>query len=173
MVLRGWLELSDFYAVDLESIDGTTYSMDIYREQVILVVNVASQCGFTSQYSGLEALWKTYQDQGFSVLGFPCDQFGGQEPDTDAEIATFCETAFGVTFPMHTKVKVNGPQTHALYQHLKKAAPGLLGSQGVKWNFTKFLVGPGGMPVRRYGSMAKPESMVADIKKALGISDVP
>jgi len=131
------------------------------------VVNVASRCGFTPQYEGLEALHRQYKDQGLVVMGFPCNQFAGQEPGTDSEIATFCETRFNVSFPMFAKLKVNGDDAHPLYQYLKGEKPGLLGTEAVKWNFTKFLVDRDGRVVNRYGSADKPEKIAADIAALL------
>ena len=133
----------------------------------ILVVNVASKCGFTPQYEGLEKLHRTYKDRGLTVLGFPCNQFGAQEPGAAAEIASFCQKNYGVSFPMFTRIEVNGDTAHPLYQHLKKAAPGLLGSEGIKWNFTKFLVNRTGAVIKRYASTQAPEAMASDIEALL------
>jgi glutathione peroxidase len=147
-------------------IDGTKQPLSAYRGKVLLVVNTASQCGFTPQYQGLQALYQRHRAAGLEVLGFPCDQFGHQEPGGDAEIATFCERNFGVTFPLFSKVEVNGAGTHPVFVHLKKAAPGLLG-QGIKWNFTKFLVDRQGRAVKRYASATPPEKLEAAIEKLL------
>lgn len=135
--------------------------------KVLLVVNVASKCGFTPQYAGLEALYRTYKDRGFEVLGFPCNQFGAQEPGNDAEIGAFCSTTYDVTFPVFAKIEVNGPQADPLYEHLKKAAPGLMGLTSIKWNFTKFLIDRKGNVVRRYAPTTKPEDIAKDIESLL------
>ena len=157
------MNIYDFTAT---SITGKETSLEAYRGKAILVVNTASKCGFTPQYKGLEKLYEDYADKGLVVLGFPCDQFGHQEPGTDGEIAEFCELNFGVTFPMFAKVEVNGPNAHPLYKWLRKVKSGLMGSR-IKWNFTKFLVDRDGNPVKRYGSTTKPEKLAADIEKAL------
>jgi len=146
--------------------DGTEQPFSAYRGKVLLVVNTASQCGFTPQYQGLQALYRRHQAEGLEILGFPCDQFGHQEPGDDAGIATFCERNFGVTFPLFKKVEVNGPGTHPVFAHLKQAAPGLLG-QGIKWNFTKFLVDRQGRVVDRFAPATAPEKLEADIEKLL------
>jgi glutathione peroxidase len=151
----------------VDDIHGKAVPLDRYKGEVLLIVNVASQCGFTPQYKGLEALQKRFHDRGFEVLGFPCNQFGGQEPGTESQIATFCETSFGVTFPMFSKVDVNGEGAAPLYRHLKSARPGLLGTEAIKWNFTKFLVGRDGQVLARYAPNDTPESIAADIEKAL------
>ena len=135
--------------------------------KVVLVVNTASQCGFTPQYDGLEALWRKYRGQGFEVIAFPCNQFGGQEPGTADEIASFCKVNFGVSFPLMAKVEVNGPNASPLYRWLKAAAPGILGSGAIKWNFTKFLIGRDGKTVRRYGPADKPAKLDAAIAALL------
>jgi glutathione peroxidase len=146
--------------------DGKEQPLSAYRGKVLLVVNTASQCGFTPQYQGLQALYERHRPAGLEILGFPCDQFGHQEPGGDAEIATFCERNFGVTFPLFKKIEVNGAGTHPVFAHLKKAAPGLLG-QGIKWNFTKFLVDRQGRVVKRYASATPPEKLEAAIEKLL------
>lgn len=135
--------------------------------KVLLIVNTASQCGFTPQYAGLETLWKHYRDRGFEVIAFPCNQFGGQEPGNAEEIAGFCAVNFGVSFPLMAKVEVNGPAASPLYQWLKDRARGILGSRRIKWNFTKFLIGRDGRVVRRYGPTAKPEALARDIEALL------
>ena len=150
-----------------KSIDGTDVSLSDYRGKVLLIVNVASACGFTPQYAGLEKVHDKYKDRGFAVLGFPCNQFGRQEPGSEAEIKTFCETRFGVSFPLFSKIEVNGPNAHALYKFLVDAKPGLLGSKRIKWNFTKFLVDREGRPLKRYAPQDKPEAIEADIQRAL------
>jgi glutathione peroxidase len=146
--------------------DGQEQALSAYRGKVLLVVNTASQCGFTPQYQGLQALYERHRDQGLEILGFPCDQFGHQEPGDDAEIATFCQRNFGVTFPLFKKVEVNGPGTHPVWAHLKKGASGLLG-QGIKWNFTKFLVDREGRVVDRFAPATAPEKLEADVVKLL------
>ncbi len=156
--------LGDFSA---KRIDGETVSLKDYEGQVVLVVNTASKCGFTPQFTGLEAVFQRFNDQGFVVLGFPCNQFLNQDPGSDSDIAQFCSLDYGVTFPMFAKIDVNGPDAHPLFQHLTQAAPGLLGSKKVKWNFTKFLVGKDGKVIDRYAPTTKPEDLVADIEKAL------
>lgn len=152
---------------DATAIDGLPRQLADYRGKVMLIVNTASQCGFTPQYKGLEALYQEYVDRGLVVLGFPCDQFGGQEPGEEAEIADFCERNFGVTFPLFAKVDVNGKDAHPLFQWLKSERAGVLGSGAIKWNFTKFLVDADGRVVKRYGSTTKPEDIAGDIEKLL------
>ena len=151
----------------VDDIHGKPVPLDRYKGELLLIVNVASQCGFTPQYKGLEALQKRFHDRGFEVLGFPCNQFGGQEPGSESEIATFCETSFGVTFPMFSKVDVNGDAAAPLYRHLKSARPGLLGTEAIKWNFTKFLVDRKGKVIARYAPNDTPESLAPDIEKQL------
>ena len=155
--------LQDFSAT---GIDGSDVDLSDYAGQVVLVVNTASQCGFTPQYQGLQALHDRYGEQGFAVLGFPCDQFGNQEPGEDAEIAGFCERNFGVTFPLFSKVDVNGDDAHPVFDWLRSEKGGLLGSR-IKWNFTKYLVGKDGRVIDRYAPTTKPEKISADIEKAL------
>ena len=154
----------DFTVTD---IDGNPQDFSAYQGNVLLVVNTASKCGFTPQYTGLEELWRKHKDQGFMVLGFPCDQFGHQEPGNEDEIRNFCSLSYDVSFPMFSKVDVNGEGAHPLYQWLKKEKPGLLGIGAVKWNFTKFLIGRDGRVVKRYAPTDKPESIETDIIKAL------
>lgn len=154
----------DFKAAD---ISGTPVDLAMYKGQVVLVVNTASECGFTKQYKGLEVVYQQFRDKGVAVLGFPCNQFGGQEPGSESEIGAFCEKNFGVTFPLFAKVDVNGDNAHPLFQHLKKAAPGVLGTERIKWNFTKFLIGKDGKVYKRYAPATKPEELVADIEKLL------
>lgn len=155
--------LQDFSAT---GIDGSEVDLAAYAGQVVLVVNTASQCGFTPQYQGLQSLHDKYGEQGFAVLGFPCDQFGHQEPGEDAEIAGFCERNFGVTFPLFSKVDVNGDDAHPVFEWLKSEKGGLLGSR-IKWNFTKYLVGKDGQVLGRYSPTTKPEKISSDIEKAL------
>lgn len=149
------------------TIDGEHKTLADFDAKVLLVVNTASQCGFTPQYKGLEELWQRYGGQGLVVLGFPCNQFGRQEPDSEAQIATFCERRFGVSFPLFAKVEVNGGDAHPLFIELKKRAPGLLGSKAIKWNFTKFLIADQGRTVRRYSSRTAPQALAADIEALL------
>ena len=159
--------MTDLYAQTVRTIDGKDVPLADWRGQVLLIVNTASKCGFTPQYQGLEALQKQYGDKGFSVLGFPCNQFGAQEPGDEAEIASFCKLTYDVDFPMFAKVDVNGDTAHPLFKALKAAAPGLLGSEGIKWNFTKFLVDRSGNVVDRFAPTTKPEAIAADIEKLL------
>jgi glutathione peroxidase len=149
------------------TIDGDEQSLPDYRGKALLIVNVASKCGFTPQYTGLEALHRKYRERGFVVLGFPCNQFGHQEPGDEAEIKSFCSTSYDVTFPMFAKIDVNGAQTHPLYEHLKSEASGILGTEAIKWNFTKFLVDKHGKVVKRYAPNDKPEDIDADVAKAI------
>ena len=151
----------------VRTIEGAEQSIGDHRGKVLLIVNVASRCGLTPQYTALEALQRKHAEHGFSVLGFPCNQFGGQEPGTEAQILEFCTLNYQVSFPMYGKVEVNGEGTHPLYAHLKSAAPGLLGSESLKWNFTKFLVDREGRVVRRYAPTDSPESIEKDIEALL------
>jgi glutathione peroxidase len=155
------------YSFSATRLDGTIQSLDAYRGQVLLIVNTASACGFTPQYAALEALYEKQHGAGLTVLGFPCNQFGAQEPGGEAEIGAFCQKNYGVTFPMFAKVDVNGEAAHPLWKYLKDAKPGLLGTEAIKWNFTKFLVGRDGMPVARYAPQTKPEELAAPIQKLL------
>ena len=157
------LTLSDFSATTL---DGRPQDLDAYAGQVVLVVNTASECGFTPQFEGLEKLWKDHGDAGLVVLGFPCNQFGGQEPGDAEKIGEFCQRNYGVTFPMFEKVDVNGDDAHPLFEWLRQEKGGLLGSK-IKWNFTKFLIGRDGRVLERYAPTAKPESLTGDIEAAL------
>ncbi|MCV2362732.1 glutathione peroxidase [Paucibacter sp. DJ1R-11] len=154
----------DFQAV---SIAGAPADLASQRGKVLLIVNTASACGFTPQFEGLEALWKRYGEQGLVVVGFPSNEFGGQDPGENSEIASFCQLNYGVSFPMMAKVKVNGADAHPLWQWLKSEKPGLLGTEGIKWNFTKFLVGRDGQVLKRYAPNDAPEKMSADIEAAL------
>jgi glutathione peroxidase len=155
------------YDFSAQTIDGKTRKLSDYRGKVLLVVNTASKCGFTPQYKGLEAIYEKFKDRGFAVLGFPCNQFGAQEPGPESEIAEFCEMNYGVTFPMFAKVDVNGADAHPLFKHLTSARKGLLGSEAIKWNFTKFLVGKDGEVIDRYAPTTTPEAIAKDIEKAL------
>jgi len=159
--------MSTLQEIEVQTITGQRQRLADYAGRTLLIVNVASQCGFTPQYKGLEALYRQYKERGFAVLGFPCDQFGHQEPGDEAEIQSFCSLNYGVSFPMFAKIEVNGARAHPLYQHLKQAAPGLLGTEGIKWNFTKFLVDPQGRVVARYAPNDKPESLARDIEAHL------
>ena len=155
------------YDFKVTTIDEKETDLKNHQNQVLLIVNVASQCGFTPQYKGLEALYQKYKTKGFSVLGFPCNQFGGQEPGGEKEIKDFCELRFKTTFPMFAKINVNGPETHPLYQFLKSEAKGILGTEAVKWNFTKFLVDSKGKVIRRYAPNTEPQAIEGDIEKLL------
>ncbi len=155
--------MTDLAAIPIEAADGTRTDLGSHKGEVLLIVNLASKCGFTPQYEGLEALQRRYRDRGFSVVGFPCNQFGAQEPGDAEEIARFCKLNYDVSFPVHAKIEVNGPNAAPIYQHLKEAAPGLLGSKAIKWNFTKFLVDRSGKVVKRYAPQAKPEEIAGDI----------
>ncbi|MEO5558516.1 MAG: glutathione peroxidase [Dokdonella sp.] len=159
--------MASVYDFSAKTIDGAQQKLDTYRGKTMLIVNVASKCGFTSQYAGLEALYEKFQGQGLVVLGFPCDQFGHQEPGDEAQIKNFCALTYDVKFPMFSKVEVNGANTHPLYQHLKHEAKGLLGSEAIKWNFTKFLVDKDGAVVKRYAPTDTPESIGKDLAKKL------
>ena len=156
------------YDFEAQSISGQPVALSAYRDKVLLIVNTASACGFTPQFAGLESLWKTYGTRGLVVVGFPSNEFGGQDPGANSEIASFCELNYGVSFPMMAKVEVNGGGAHALWKWLTAEAPGLLGTKAVKWNFTKFLVGRDGQVIKRYAPTDKPESLAADIEAALG-----
>lgn len=155
------------FATRLRTLDGKDTELAAHRGKVLLIVNTASECGFTPQYAGLEALHRKYAERGLVVLGFPCDQFGHQEPGNEAEIASFCQKNYGVTFPMHAKVEVNGEHAHPLFVQLKAAAPGLLGTEAIKWNFTKFLVDRQGNVVTRYAPNTKPETLAGDLEQLL------
>lgn len=156
------------YDFEAAALDGSPQPLSDYRGKALLIVNVASKCGFTPQYEGLEKLWRDYRDRGLVVLGFPCDQFGHQEPGDADEIRNFCSLTYDVTFPMFAKVEVNGAGAHPLWQWLKQQKGGLLGIGAIKWNFTKFLVGRDGRVLARYAPTDKPESLAKDIEKALG-----
>jgi len=149
------------------SLTGKPVDLSHYRGKVLLIVNTASECGFTPQYKGLEIVYQQFKDKGVEVLGFPCNQFGGQEPGSADEIGTFCERNFGVTFPLFEKIDVNGSDAHPLFKHLKQEAPGLMGTQAIKWNFTKFLVKKDGSVFKRYAPQTKPEELMSDIEKLL------
>ena len=158
-----------FHAV---AIDGSEHDLQQYRGNVVLIVNTASKCGFTPQYEGLQKLYETYRDRGFTVLGFPCNQFMHQEPGTESEIAGFCQVNYGVTFPLFAKIDVNGKHAHPLFAFLTKELPGLMGSTAVKWNFTKFLVDRQGIPIKRYAPSTEPHALVRDIEALLALESV-
>ena len=159
--------MTTLYDFEADLLDGTPQKLDAYRGKTVLIVNVASKCGFTPQYDGLEALYRAHKDAGLVVLGFPCNQFGHQEPGDASEIRDFCSSKFDVTFPLFAKIDVNGANTHPLYKFLKHAAPGLLGSEAIKWNFTKFLVDREGKVVRRYASADAPGKIGEDLATLL------
>ena len=157
----------NLYDIEVQTIDGTLTTLAAFRSQILLIVNVASKCGFTSQYRGLEQLYRQYHSQGFSVLAFPCNQFGFQEPGDADEIKNFCSLNYDISFPLFAKVKVNGQQAHPLFQYLKTAQPGLLGTQPIKWNFTKFLVNRKGEVIKRYAPTDSPDFIGKDIEMLL------
>jgi glutathione peroxidase len=158
---------SSVYDFDAVSIDGQPASLASQRGHVLLIVNTASACGFTPQFAGLETLWQAYRDRGLVIVGFPSNEFGGQDPGSNDEIASFCQLNYGVSFPMMAKVRVNGGDAHPLWQWLKGEAPGVLGTQAIKWNFTKFLIGRDGRVIKRYAPNDAPETLRQDIEKAL------
>ena len=159
--------MASVYDFSVKDIHGKEEKLDRYRDKVMLIVNVASKCGFTPQYKGLEALYEKMQSRGLEVLGFPCNQFGAQEPGTEQEIESFCELNYGVKFPLFAKIDVNGDGADPLYKYLKKEKPGLLGSEAIKWNFTKFLVDRKGRVIERYAPNVEPEAIAPDIEKLL------
>jgi glutathione peroxidase len=162
------MSAQSIYEFDAATIDGQLRHLSDLKGHVVLVVNTASRCGFTPQFQGLEALWKKYKDRGLAVIGFPSNEFGGQDPGSNEEILQFCEMNYGVSFPMMSKIEVNGDNAHPLYKWLKEQAPGLLGTQAIKWNFTKFLVGRDGRVIKRYAPNDPPEKIEPDIVAALG-----
>ena len=159
--------MSSIYDFEVQQINGKDVGLSQFEGQVMLVVNTASQCGFTPQLGGLESLHKAYAGKGLAILGFPCNQFGSQDPGSNGEISTFCQLNYGVSFPMMGKIDVNGPAAHPLYRWLSAEAPGLLGSKAIKWNFTKFLVGRNGRVIKRFAPLDKPASLAKDIEAAL------
>ena len=159
--------MTELTQITVSKPDGSATDLSDHKGDVMLIVNVASKCGFTPQYEGLEALQRKYGDKGFTVLGFPCNQFGAQEPGDAEEIASFCKLTYDVSFPVYGKIDVNGDNTAPIYRHLKDEAPGLLGSKSIKWNFTKFLVDRSGKVVKRYPPQAKPKDLVRDIEALL------
>ncbi|MGF1687071.1 glutathione peroxidase [Photobacterium japonica] len=158
--------MTAFYDLSANRINGVATAMREFEGKVVLVVNTASECGFTPQYHGLQALFAKYESQGLVILGFPCNQFGGQEPDSNAQVAQACEINYGVSFPMFEKVDVNGDNSHPVFQYLTQALPGLVGKK-IKWNFTKFLMGRDGQPIKRYAPTTTPEALEKDIIRAL------
>ena len=159
--------MSSLYDIPVTTLTGEPTDLSAFRGKVLLIVNTASQCGFTPQYAGLEALYRKYKNESFAVLGFPCNQFGSQEPGSDTDIASFCEKNYGVTFPMFAKIEVNGPNAHPLFIKLKAEAPGIMGTEGIKWNFTKFLVDKQGKVHSRYAPTVAPDGMDPDIRNLL------
>ncbi|MFC7297763.1 glutathione peroxidase [Herminiimonas aquatilis] len=165
--MRTTMNANNIYGFQASSLNGTAIDLAHYRGKVLLIVNTASQCMFTSQYKALEEVHRHLHDKGLEVLGFPCDQFGNQEPGNEEEIGEFCERNYGVTFPLFAKIHVNGEHAHPLFNYLKHAAPGLLGSEMIKWNFTKFLVKKDGTVYKRYAPQTNPQSLISDIDKLL------
>lgn len=159
--------MTNIYQFEAELLDGENKTFTDYEGKVLLIVNTASKCGFTPQFAGLEKLHEKYKAQGLEVLGFPCNQFGGQDPGTNKEIGAFCQRNYGVSFPMFAKVDVKGPEAHVIFRFLTREAKGILGSRNIKWNFTKFLVGRNGEVLGRYAPTTKPDALEADIEKAL------
>jgi glutathione peroxidase len=160
--------MSSIYDFTVKTIDGKETTLAPYKGKAMLIVNVASKCGFTPQYEGLEKLYLDFKDKGLEILGFPCNQFGSQEPGNEAEIKSFCSLTYNVTFPMFSKIDVNGPETHPLYAYLKKEEKGILGTEAIKWNFTKFLVGKDGQVIKRYAPNTTPKDLAKDVAAALG-----
>lgn len=160
--------MTNLYQFEADLLEGETKSLADYQGKVLLIVNTASKCGFTPQFAGLEKIYEKYKEQGFEVLGFPCNQFGGQDPGSNQEIGSFCQRNYGVSFPMFAKVDVKGPEAHAIFRYLTREAKGILGSENIKWNFTKFLISRDGKVLNRYAPTTKPESLEEDIEKALG-----
>ena len=160
--------MTSIYEFSAQTVGGKEQPLEDYQGKVLLVVNTASKCGLTPQFAGLEELYEKYKDQGLVILGFPCNQFANQDPGSDEEITEFCQLNYGVTFPMFGKIDVNGSTADPIFKHLKKEAPGALGSQRIKWNFTKFLIDPEGNVVKRYAPTVKPKDIEKDVKKLLG-----
>lgn len=159
--------MDNVFAFNVIDINGQNLALESFRGNILLIVNTASRCGFTPQYEGLENLQQKFKTKGFTVLGFPCNQFGQQEPGNSGEIAEFCDLNYHISFPLFEKIEVNGPKNHPLYQYLKTQAPGLLGSQAIKWNFTKFLIGRDGKVIKRYSPFTTPASISTQIEKLL------
>ncbi len=162
--------MSNIYQFEAELLEGETKALADYKGKVTMIVNTASKCGFTPQFAGLEKLYEKYKAQGLEVLGFPCNQFGGQDPGTNKEIGAFCQRNYGVSFPMFAKVDVKGPEAHVIFRFLTREAKGILGSQNIKWNFTKFLVNRQGEVVKRYAPTTKPAELIADVEAELARS---
>ncbi|MBI5333897.1 MAG: glutathione peroxidase [Burkholderiales bacterium] len=160
--------MTSVYDFQATSITGQPVSLSEFRGKPLLIVNTASKCGFTPQFEGLEQLWKTYGPRGLVIVGFPCNQFGSQDPGSESEIASFCQLNYGVSFPMMAKIDVNGSDAHPLYKWLTEEAPGILGTKAIKWNFTKFLIGRDGQVIKRYAPTDKPKDLAGDIERALG-----
>jgi glutathione peroxidase len=158
----------NIYDFQANLLNGTSADLSQWRGKVLLIVNTASECGFTPQYAGLEELYREFKDRGLVVLGFPCNQFGKQEPGSEEQIGAFCIDKFGVTFPLFAKIDVNGDNAHPLFKFLKQQAPGVLGTEGIKWNFTKFLINKDGSVFKRYAPQTKPEEIAGDIERLLG-----
>ncbi len=165
--------MNSIYQFSASNIQGENVSLESYSGKVVLIVNTASHCGFTPQYRGLEALYQTYKSRGLVILGFPCNQFGQQEPGDDQAIASFCELNYGVSFPMFAKVDVNGENAHPLFEYLKSAAPGILGSKAIKWNFSKFLINREGEAYQRYAPIETPATLAKDIERLLDLRNEP
>jgi len=159
--------MNTLFDITADGLDGQPVNLSQYKGKVLLIVNTASKCGFTPQYKGLEAVYQQFKERGVEVLGFPCNQFGAQEPGDADAIGAFCEKNYGVTFPLFAKIDVNGEHAHPLFQKLKKDAPGILGTEGIKWNFTKFLIRKDGTVYNRYAPATKPEELISDIEKLL------
>jgi glutathione peroxidase len=164
---------SKIYSFEVKNIDGKTTALSQFKGKAMLVVNVASKCGFTPQYSGLEALYNKYHEKGLEVLGFPCNQFGSQEPGNEAEIKSFCELNYHVSFPLFAKIDVNGSEAHPLYQYLKSEEKGIFGTEAIKWNFTKFLIDREGNVVKRFAPQTKPEDLETEVEAALKVESQP
>jgi glutathione peroxidase len=162
------VSLVSVYPYEVKTIKGQEVSLESYKGEVLLIVNTASQCGFTPQFADLQSIYEKYKDEGFKVLGFPCNQFGGQDPGSEEQIEQFCSLNYGVNFPMFAKIEVNGENAHPLFQHLAKEAPGILGSKTIKWNFTKFLVDRNGKVIERYAPNTSPAKITSDIENLLG-----
>jgi len=164
----GCIAMTAIYSFEATTIKGDTVPLNNFRGQVLLIVNTASKCGLTPQFEGLEKLYEKYRERGLAILGFPCNQFAQQDPGDNSEIEQFCQVNYGVSFPMFAKIDVNGPTTHPLFQYLKKTAPGIFGSEKIKWNFTKFLIGRDGDVIARFAPATKPEKIERAIVAALG-----
>ncbi len=161
--------LNPIYDIQVQTIEGQSKSLSEYQAKVMLIVNVATLCGFTSQYGGLEALYRQYRSEGLVILGFPCNQFAHQEPGSEEEIKAFCETQYHISFPLFAKIEVNGDKTHPLYAYLKKQKPGLLGTEAIKWNFTKFLINRKGEVIERFSPQTTADDLIKPIEQALAL----